>query len=522
MSKHAMDRRTFLQWSALIGAGAAGGLLLGCGVSQPGAAPTPAPAVTGPKGDLVLIQGVDIESLDPHVTTSGASKGIMWAIYDKLLDRTPDMKLVGALAEAWRVVDDTTWEFKLRDNVFFHNGEKFGASHVKATITRYVDPNLKNVYGSLLKPVKDVQVVDERTVRLITDGPYAVLAEVLSMYCEILPMALIDHKSDITKTAIGTGPYKFDAWTPNEKLIMKAADKPHFSGQPKAASITWRPVTEAATRVVELKSGHAHLITPVSPLQTADIESDGNLKVLKVEQPSVQIIVFNIDRPYFKDKRVRQALNMAVDVDSIIKNLIRGAGTRAAGVFGPGVPGYDASLKPYPYDPEQAKKLLADAGYGSGFELTLASPNGRYLNDKLVSEAVADQWSKVGVKAKVDAQEWGGFVQGVLGKKHDAFFFLQGGVLVDATVSTNFDSTKKGGPWEGYVNPDADKLIQAAAKLMDSAARDKAYQQLGKILYEDAPWLFLYYPQSLYGVSKALKGWEPSTDGTIRLGGMSL
>lgn len=530
MSQHpnplAMDRRRFLQWSALIGVGAAGGLLLGCGPSQSapqgGSGPAPAPAVTGPHGDIVIIQGVDIESLDPHVTTSSASKGVMWAMYDKLAERDADMKIIPGLAESWKLVDDTTWEFKLRDNVYFHNGEKFGAQHVKDTVARFVDPNVKNVYGSLLKPVKEVKVIDERTVQFITDGPYALLLEVLSNYCEILPNELTSGKSDITKVAVGTGPYKFKEYTPGEKLVMTAGDKPHFSGQPKAASITWRPVPEAATRIVELKSGHAHLITPVSPLNAAEIESDPNSAVLKVAQQSTQIIVFNIMRPYFQDKRVRQALNLAVDVDGIIKNINKGAGVRANGPFGPGVPGYDASLKPYPYDPEKAKKLLADAGFGSGFELTLTTPNGRYLNDKLISEAIADQWSKVGVKAKVDPQEWGAFVQGVLGKKWDAFFFSQGGILTDATASTNFDSSKKGGPWEGYDNPAANQLIQQAAKTMDAGQREKLYQQLSAIILEDAPWLFLYYPQSLYGVAKSLKGWQPSLDGTVRLNGMTL
>ena len=249
------SRRAFLQAAARTAGVGAGAALLGpalVGRAAALAAPARRPA---PVGNLLLVQGVDAESLDPHVTTSGASKGMMWAMYDKLLERSPEMRIIPWLATSYRVLNETTWEFRLRDNVFFHNGEKFGAEHVRDTIARFKHPGIRNVYAGQLAPVKDVEVVNPLTVRIHTDGPFALLADVLSLYCEMLPRAITAGGVDPTRQAIGTGPYRFTEWIPHQRMVMDFVDRPHFSGQPKVRRLVWRPVPEAATRLVELKTG---------------------------------------------------------------------------------------------------------------------------------------------------------------------------------------------------------------------------------------------------------------------------
>lgn len=510
-------RRAFLQQAAVVaGTGLALDLL------RPGVLAAPAPSLN-PIGNLLVVQGVDAESLDPHVTTSGASKGMMWAMYDKLLERGPDMKLIPWLATSWRVLNDTTWEFKLRDNVFFHNGEKFGAEHVRDTITRFKSPTLRNVYAGQLRPVKDVEVVNPLTVRIHTDGPFALLAEVLSLYNEILPKAITSGQVDPTKQAIGTGPYKFTQWTPNQRMVLDFADRPHFSGQPKVRRLVWRPVPEAATRLVELKTGAAHLITPVDPIQIPELEATKNVEILTFRQLSSQIVVLNsLKVRAFQDVRVRQAMNHATDVDSLIRSVMRGAAYRLTSAFGPGIPGYDESLRPYQYDVDRARQLLTEAGFRDGFEVTLMTPEGRYLNDRLASEAIAGMWSRVGVRTRVQVMDWSPFVQGVLGKTHDAFFFQQVGVLLDATTSINFDSERKGAAWQGYHNDEANRLTQDAVKTLDANRRNDMYKRLNQILYRDAPWVFLWNQQGVYAMQKRVKGWTPHPDGIIRLGSISL
>ncbi len=482
-----------------------------------------APAPVTPVGNLLIVQGVDAESLDPHVTTSGASKGMMWAMYDKLLERSPDMKIVPWLATSYRVVNDTTWEFRLRDNVYFHNGEKFGAEHVRETIARFKNPQLRNVYAGQLRPVREVEVVNPLTVRIHTDGPFALLAEVLSLYCEMLPRAITSGQVDPTRQAIGTGPYRFTEWIPNQRMVMDFAPRPHFSGQPRLRRVVWRPVPEAATRLVELKTGAAHLITPVDPIQIPELEATKNVEIVRFRQLASQIVVLNMLKVRaFQDVRVRQALNYATDVDTLIRTVMRGAAYRLASAFGPGIPGYDETLRPYPYDPERARQLLVEAGYGGGFDVTLVTPEGRYLNDRLASEAIAGMWTRVGVRTRVQVMDWSPFVQGVLGKTHDAFFFQQVGVLLDATTSINFDSDRKGAAWQGYHNEEANRLIQEAPRTMDPTRRNEMYRRLNQILHRDCPWVYLWNQQGVYALQKRVKGWEPHVDGIIRLGNISL
>jgi peptide/nickel transport system substrate-binding protein len=512
-----LTRRDLLQRTAfLAGSGLALDRLGGSVLTAMGAAPQPV-------GNLLIVQGVDAESLDPHVTTSGASKGMMWAMYDKLLERGPDMRIIPWLATSWRVVNETTWEFRLRDNVYFHNGEKFGAEHVRDTIARFKSPTIRNVYAGQLRPVKDVEVVNPLTVRVHTDGPFALLAEVLSLYTEILPKAITSGDVDPTRRAIGTGPYRFTEWNPGQRMVMDFAERPHFSGQPKARRLVWRPVPEAATRLVELKTGAAHLITPVDPIQIPELEATRNVKVLTFRQLSSQIVVLNAQkvRP-FQDARVRQAMNYATDVDALIRSVMRGAAYRLNSAFGPGIPGYDESLRPYPYEPDRARQLLSEAGFGSGFEVTLVTPEGRYLNDRLASEAIAGMWSRVGVRTRVQVMDWSPFVQGVLGKTHDAFFFQQVGVLLDATVSINFDSDRKGAAWQGYHNEEANRLIQDAIKTLDAARRNDMYKRLNQIVHRDCPWVFLWNQQGVYAMQNRVQNWAAHTDGIIRLGGISL
>ncbi len=523
-----VNRRTFLQLSSLIGVGAASGLLWGC---APAVAPGGAPAVTvtesaapsGPVGELILVQGVDAESLDPYVTTSGASRGMMWAMYDKLVTRAPNMEIIPWLALSWTVIDDSTWELKLRDEVYFHNGEKFSAAHVRDSIARFKDPEVKNIYAGQLAKVLEVEVVDDLTARIKTDGPFALLIEVLAVYCEMLPQAITSGEVDPAVQPIGSGPYKFVEWTPGDRMVMEAIDRPHFSGQPKLQRLIWRPIAEATTRVVELKTGGAHIITNVDPVQAAEVEADPQTRLATFRNLSSQIVVLNqLKVEPFQDVRVRQALNYATDVDTLIATIMQGNAFRLAGPFGPGIPGYDPELQPYPYDPEKAKQLLAEAGYADGFDLVLTSPNGRYLNDRLVSEAIAGMWSEIGVRTTVQVMDWSPFVEGVLGKTHDAFFFLQIGVPLDASVRINFHGGVQGAAWQGYSNDEASEIIDKAVTVLDEAERNALYKRLGQIVYEECPWVFLWNAAGLVGVREEVKDWEPHQDGVLHLLGVRL
>lgn len=524
-----MDRRRFLHLSSLIGIGAATGLLSACAPAAPDTSAAPAAEVTtsegpaGPQGELILVQGVDAESLDPHVTTSGASKGMMWAMYDTMVKWSTDSKMIPWLAESWSTPDETTWELKLRDEVYFHNGEKFGGEHVRDSITRYKDPSIKNIYAALLEKVTEVEIIDPLTVHIKTDGPFALLMEVFCEYCEIYPQAITNGEVDPAEQPIGSGPYKFVEWTPGDRMVMEATEQPHFSGQPKLQRLVWRPVAEATTRVVELKTGQAHIITNVDPVQAQEIEDDPSTKLLSYLNQSSQCIVLNIlEVEPFKDVRVRQAMNYASDIDTLINTIMQGNAVRLAGALGPSLAGYDPDLQPYPYDPDKARELLAEAGYADGFDLVLTTPNGRYLNDRIVSEAIAGMWTEVGIRTTVEVMEWSPFVEGVLGKTHEAFYFFQLGVPLDAGVSTNFHAGREGAAWQGYSNDEVSQIIDDAVSVLDADERNEMYKRMGQIIYEECPWVFLWNTRGLTGVREEVQDWEPHPDGVLHLGNISL
>jgi hypothetical protein len=168
-------------------------------------------------------------------------------------------------------------------------------------------------------------------------------------------------------------------------------------------------------------------------------------------------------------------------------------------------------------DPDRARELLEEAGYGDGFDVVLTSPNGRYPNDRLVSEAIAGMWSEVGVNTTVNVMDWSPFVDGVLGKTHDAFFFLQIGVPLDASLSINFHAGNEGAAWQGYSNDEASQIIDEAITVLDREERNAMYRRLNHILYEECPWVYLWNSQGLVGAREEVQDWEPHPDGVLHL-----
>jgi peptide/nickel transport system substrate-binding protein len=201
---------------------------------------------------------------------------------------------------------------------------------------------------------------------------------------------------------------------------------------------------------------------------------------------------------------------------------MQGNAYRLAGALGPLLAGYDPDLEPYPYDPDRARELLAEAGYADGFDVVLTSPNGRYLNDRLASEAIAGMWTEVGVRTTVEVMDWSPFVEGVIGsgpagKSLDAFFFQQLGFPLDAGVSTNFHAAREGAAWQGYSNDEVSQIIDEAVTVLDPAERNELYKRMGQILYEECPWVFLWNTEGLTGVREEVQGWEPHPDGVLHL-----
>jgi peptide/nickel transport system substrate-binding protein len=220
----------------------------------------------------------------------------------------------------------------------------------------------------------------------------------------------------------------------------------------------------------------------------------------------------NTGRPPFDNKLVRQAMNYAVDKDGIIKSLLRGEGTVLAAPMSPGLEGYDPNLKPvYDYNADKAKQLLSQAGFANGFDITLITPVGRYVQDKQIAEAIAGQLGKVGVRTQVSTFE-GSYSKLKQGDWPDIMLIQQGGSATDNLYPICFSSKIKGLPWLNYTNPDVDALLDKAAVTTDAEQRGATYRELVKILQEDAPWVYLHYQTNIYGVRDRVKGFEPRPD----------
>src|SRR6266851_5690548 len=279
------------------------------------AAPTaqPAAAAPTPTGTLTIAQGVDAESLDPYVTTSGASKSMLWTIYDRLVFHDLDLALKPGLATSWKALDDSTWELKLRPGITFHNGEPFDANSVKFSFARYVDPSIKNGYATLLKPVTAVQVIDPMTVHVKTSEPFAELIETLSAYVEMLPPKAAADPNAVASKPIGTGPYKFVSWTPNDRFVVQAAG-PHWNVSPHMQQVVFRPIPDSTARINELKSGGVDIITNVPPLEIGTLQGAAGISLARATNAgSIILIPSFMNTDVFKKKEVRQALQYAID-----------------------------------------------------------------------------------------------------------------------------------------------------------------------------------------------------------------
>jgi peptide/nickel transport system substrate-binding protein len=471
-----------------------------------------APPAGAPHGTLTVAQGIDADTLDPQVTSSSAVWSITLNVYDTLLTRDRRGKLAPALAVSWKSLNDTTWQIKLREGVKFHNGEPLDANAVKFSIARALDPAVKSVFASSLDTIARVEVVDPLTVNIVTKAPDPILPSRLCMQQgQILPprYATDAGPEGLAKRPIGAGPYRFVSWRRDEAITLEAV--PDHWRKPKIAKVVFRPLPEGASRVGAIRTGAVDIAAAIPPVDFAGIRTGE--RTTGMEVTSNRAFLLNLDTLTFKpfqDRRVRQALNYAVDKEAIVKNTLNGYGRVLATSVIPEAFGHNPNIKPYAYDPALARKLLAEAGYPNGFEVGFDTTIGRYPQDKEIAEVVAGQLAKVGVKVTVQGFEWGAFYDGVRAKKrapiHDIGMSTE---LFDAdnTMSLHF---RQGTIWSRWDNPEFDRLVATARTSLSERGRLVALWKAGEIQHEEAPMIFLHQINYLYGVAKRVHGWEPT------------
>ena len=459
-----------------------------------------------PQGQLTVAQGTDAVTMDPHNTTQMTAMQPFNFVYNKLINRDKDMKLVPELAESWKAVDELTWEVKLRKGVKFHNGEEFNSAGVKFTLDRVRVAGATQV-SSGFTTIDDVKTPDLHTVHIITKKPDPLLPARLAAWgAQMLPPGYFKEVGveGLARKAVGTGPYRFSEWRKDDSLSFEA-NTSYWGDAPGFAKVVFRPIKDELARMSALTAGEVDLAVNI-PVDFSDkIKSGGSTYLAQTLANATDVFLMGSDAP-LKDARVRLALNIAIDRQKLSDTLFRGFAKPISQAAAPTDFGYNPNIPPYPYDPERAKRLLAEAGYEKGFSIDVQSSTGYIIGDALVVEAVVEMLKKIGVEAKPKFLEIARRAE-MLGKRAIT------GLLLANPGSTTFDADGivwrllhpeaiGGAYWPtGQKDTDFFKLMETARYTIDQPKRQELYYKAAEILHNDPPWLYLWQEFSLYGVS---------------------
>jgi len=465
---------------------------------------------------LIIAQGTDALTMDTHHVIDSPTASIMEHMVEPLLELTPKGEIVPKLVEKWEASSDATeYTLKLRKGVKFHDGEPLNAEAVKVNFDRRLDPKAATKFGFLVAQIASVTVVDEYTVKVKAKAPFAPMLRNLTHSTNGIqsPAALKKSWDKPLTQPVGTGPFLFKEWVPGNRLVMVRNDA-YWGRKATLSEVTYKVIPDDASRVVALETGEVHVAVRIPPFDIPRIKA--NRKLTIVETPSVRTIYmgFNCLKEPFTDKRVRQALNYAVNKQAIVKHILGGVGRVSDAPISPGVFGY-TPIKTYEYSVEKAKALLAEAGFPKGFETTLHPAVGRYYMDVSAATAVAADLLKIGVKAEIKMMDWATYLPFILRDKelveHKLYVLGWGTVTGDAdygllSLFHSGEWPKKGMAASFYKNEKVDELLEAGRKTADTGQRQKIYKEAMEIIMDDAPWLFLHSEVQITGVNAKVKG----------------
>jgi peptide/nickel transport system substrate-binding protein len=492
-------------------------------------------AGAAPAGKVVIAQGVDPSTLDAMNQQETPASVVAAHLFDKLVERDQSLTLVPALAaELPKLVSPLVWEVKLRKGVKFHNGEDFNADSVKYSLERAKDSKMRG--SSNFRLLDRVEIVDPSTVRVHTTKPWPTFVAAMNhpqapMYP---PKAYADKDSAyISKNPIGTGPYKFVRWSKDEEIVLEA-NPGYWRGTPKIKTVIFRPIPDDAVRVAALQNGEIDVAVNIPP-HLANIIAN-HPKLFLSTAPSIRTIQLmfythqydnqnKLVGPYqgpTADKRVRQAIASAIDADEIIKTVLDGKAVRVATMLPSMHFGFDPQLKPAKQDLARTKKLLTEAGFPGGVDIAFHGPQGRYVRDKEVAEAVAGQLTKAGIRTTLKTYEFVNYLNNMVyvHKAGPMWLIGWGQGMMDAE-GIYVPLFRSGSLLSNYHNQDFDTMLDEAQTIMDPKKRLEQYRRINKLWLEDQAAVPLYQQLDLYGASKRLN-WKARSDELIKAYDMSL
>ncbi len=474
---------------------------------------------------LTVSQGSDIVTLDPHRTNDQPSARVMRQVYDTLVIQTEELELLPGLAVSWTQLDEATWDFELRSGVTFHNGDPLTASDVAFSLNRLLDPATGAPGRFVVSRITSVEAVDDMTVRIITDGPFApLLAHLSHNVASILSESVVTAAGEDygTRVVVGTGPFEFVSWEVQSQLVLDRFEA-YWGETALAERVVFRPITEGTVRAIELEAGAIDIAYDLEPRDALRMENRPDVVMAPVTLLSMQYVGFNAQKEPFDDVRVRQAINHAVDAETIVDVIYEGFGFPSAGPIGPNVFGYNDDLEPYAFDPERARQLLDEAGLGGGFS-TVIWTNDNPLRIQ-IAEIMQAQLAEVGVSADIQVLEWSTYLDDTAAGLHDMFILGWGTVTADADYGLYalFHSSQFGSPGNRSFWGDdrVDELLDAGRRTIDPDERLAIYAEAQELIVEGAPWLFLNTSIANNATRDTISGFVPHPTGSHFLRGVS-
>lgn len=506
MDRRHLPRRDVLRLGGLVvPALAAPALLTGCGTNPASSA-----------GNVLRVsQPADPDTMDPQKQGGMASMNALINMFDTLTTRGRDNQLHPRLALSWAARDQRTWRFTLRPGVTFHNGEPCDAAAIKFSIERLLDPATKSPIVEL-RYVHGVSVVDKLTVDMHTTLHDPILPDKLSLFggVAVPPRYLAQVGDDgFANHPVGTGPFTFVHWQRDHELRMRAYPQ-HWNGRPSVDELVFSPAPNPASSLAALQSGQVDLVAGLTPDAAQQLDGYPGVKLDGYTGIRTSYLSLNtLDKGPLADRRVRQALNHAVDVPLLIKAVLGGKATETPALIPRGAFGFDPSVKPFTRSVTTARALLAEAGYPHGFTTTLTASN----IDSNVAEALSGLLSKAGVRARVNLIDPGTYSERLTSDNHGALgpMYLAASTVWtldgESMVQSNVRSDRRQSRWH---SKEADRLIDIEELSGDTGKRQQAFSDLQRLMQREAPFVFLYQVDNIIARNERPR-WKPGSAGVL-------
>lgn len=469
--------------------------------------------VGGYKNTLTWAQGADVTSLDPHQGKETPAVQVNTQIFDTLVTVDPETnEVVPQIAESWEQTDDQTYVFKIREGIKFHDGSDLTAEDVKFSLDRARN---SAAVSYIVNFIEEVTVDDDHTVTVKTTAPYAPTLRNLAIpFAAIVPKAVVEaDENAFIQNPVGSGPYKFVEWNHGDHVTLKAFDD-YYAGKPETENLIMKVIPETSQRTIALETGEVDLAYDLAVNDIPKVNSDDKLTVYEIPSLTCWYVSMNMNKKPFDNPKVREAMSMAIDRQTIIDTINAGSGQTADAIIAPAVFGY-YSTGVKEYNPTKAKELLAEAGYPNGFSTTL------WVNDNQsrieMCQAMQAMLLEVGVQCNLEVLEFGSFISRTTAGDHDLAYFGWTTSSGDADYSyySLEHSTQQGaaGNRSFLADPDVDKLIEEARSNTNEEERKELYKELAIKLDEINNNIPVYYSSINVGANKKVEGFVMDANG---------